>query len=146
MDTSLKCRKAVMEEGIMPVKSFRAACRRETFQRQYPMWNCSWLPWKWKIISAMDSNMKCKKSGMEEGIMPIKLLRAGWRRDIYQTQCPKWNYSWLPWKWKIISAMGASMKCKKARMDEGIMPLKSLYAWWRRQILYANVKLVWSCS
>ena len=27
----------------------------------------------------MDTNMKCKKAGMKEGIMPLKTLRARWR-------------------------------------------------------------------
>ena len=39
-----------------------------------------------------------QKAGMEEGIMPIKSLRAGWRRDTFQTQYPMWNCSWIPWK------------------------------------------------
>ena len=34
-----------------------------------------------------------QKAGMEEGIMPIKSLRAGWRRDTFQTQYPMWNCS-----------------------------------------------------
>ena len=29
---------------IMPVKSLCAGCRRDTFQTQHPVWNCSWLP------------------------------------------------------------------------------------------------------
>ena len=36
--------KAGMEERIVPVKSFGAGRRRKTFQTQYPMCNCSWLP------------------------------------------------------------------------------------------------------
>ena len=32
MDISMKCRKARMEEGIMPMKSFQAGWSRETFQ------------------------------------------------------------------------------------------------------------------
>ena len=47
---------------------------------------------------------------------------------------------------KKNSAMDTSMKCKKARMEEGMMPIKSLCAGWKREILYANTKLVWSCS
>ena len=146
MDISKKCRKAGMEEEIMPIKPFCTRCRRETFQTQYPMWNCSWLAWNWKIISVRDTNMKYKKVGMEEGIMPIKSLQARWRRDTFQTQHPMWNCSWIPWKWKIIFAMDTGMKCKKARMEDGIMPIKSLCAGWRREILYPNTKLVWSCS
>ena len=41
---------------------------------------------------------------------------------------------------------GTSMNCKKARMEEVIMPIKSLCAMWRREILYENTKLVWNCS
>ena len=40
-----------------------------------------------------DTNMKYKKGGMEEGIMPIKFLQAGWRRNTFQTQHPMWNCS-----------------------------------------------------
>ena len=47
---------------------------------------------------------------------------------------------------KKNSTMDTSMKCKKARMEEGMMPIKSLCAGWKREILYANTKLVWSCS
>ena len=36
----------------------------------------------------MDTNMKYKKARMEEEIMPIKSLRAGWRRDTCETQYP----------------------------------------------------------
>ena len=36
----------------------------------------------------MDTNMKFKKAGMDEGIMPIKSLRAVWRRGTFQKQCP----------------------------------------------------------
>ena len=42
--------------------------------------------------------------------------------------------------------MDISMKYKKARMEEGIMPIKAICAERRREILYANTKLVWSCS
>ena len=31
----------------------------------------------------MDNNMKYKKAGMEDGIIPIKFLRAGWRKDTF---------------------------------------------------------------
>ena len=41
---------------------------------------------------------------------------------------------------------GHQYEMKKARMEEGIMPIKSLCAGWRREILYANTKLVWNCS
>ena len=34
-----------------------------------------------------------KKAGMEAGIMPIKYLQAGWRRDTFQAQYSMWNYS-----------------------------------------------------
>ena len=34
----------------------------------------------------MDTSMKCRKVRMEEGIMPIKSLCAGWRREYMQTQ------------------------------------------------------------
>ena len=27
-------------------KIFTSMWRRDTFQTQYPMWNCSWIPWK----------------------------------------------------------------------------------------------------
>ena len=40
----------------------------------------------------MDNNMKSKSTGMEEGLIPIKSLSAEWRREIFQTQCPMWNY------------------------------------------------------
>ena len=36
----------------------------------------------------MDTNMKCKKARIEEGIMSIRSLQAGWRRDTFQTQYP----------------------------------------------------------
>ena len=32
--------------------------------------------------------MKFKKAGMDEGIMPIKSLRAVWWRGTFQKQCP----------------------------------------------------------
>ena len=38
--------------------------------------------------------------------------------------------------------MDTSMKCRKVEMEEGIMPIKLLCAGWRREILYANTKLV----
>ena len=41
MDSKTKYKKAGMEEGIMPIKSLQAKWRRDTFQTQYPMWNCS---------------------------------------------------------------------------------------------------------
>lgn len=100
------------------MKSLRGR-RREGFQRQYPMWNCLWLPSKWKVISAVDSSIKCKRIGMEEGIMPTKSLQTGWRRETFQAQHPMWNCSWLPWKEIIISAMGTNMKCEKAWMEDG---------------------------
>ena len=46
MDTYMKWKKARMEEGKMPIKSLWAGWRNETFQTQYTMWNCSWIPWK----------------------------------------------------------------------------------------------------
>ena len=138
METSVKSKKARMGKRIMPIKPWRAGWRRDIFQTQHHVWNCSWIPWKWKIISVMDTNLKCKKARMEEGKMPIKSLWAGWRREAFQTQYPMWNWSWLSWKWKIISVMDTSMKCKKARMVEGIVPIKSLCAEWRREILYAS--------
>ena len=49
-----------------------------------------------KIICAMDISMKCRKVGMEEGIMPIKSLQVGWRRDTFLTQYPMWNCSRIP--------------------------------------------------
>ena len=129
IDASMKCKKAGMEEGIRPIKSLRVGWWRETFQTKYPIWNCS-LAWKSKIISAMDTNMICRKARTEEGMWLIKSLRAGWRRETFQTQYPMWNCSWLPWKWKIITAC---MKCKKAGMEEGIRPIKPLWArWWRK--------------
>ena len=72
----MKCKKAGMEEGKSPIKPLWAGWRRETFQTQYPIQNCS-LPWKWKIISAMDTNMKCKKARIKEGIRPINLCEPG---------------------------------------------------------------------
>ena len=69
METSIKSKKARMREGIMPIKSLQGGWRRDTFQAQYPMWNCSWIPWK-------------KKARMGEGVMSIKLFCAGWRREI----------------------------------------------------------------
>ena len=87
--------KTDMEEGIIPIKSLRARWGRKTFQTQYTIWNCPWLQWKWKIISAMDTNMQCKKARMDEGIIPIKPLPARWRRETFQTQHPMWNFSWL---------------------------------------------------
>ena len=85
MDTNMKCKKAGIEEGIMPIKSLWAGWWRETFQTQYPIWNCSWLPWKWKVISAMDTNRKCKKAGMEEGIMSLNLYELGGRGKMLYT-------------------------------------------------------------
>ena len=126
IDASMKYKKPGMEERIRPIKPFLAGWRRETFKTQYTMWNCSWLPWKWKIITTIDASIKCKKAGMEEGIRPIKSLRARWWRETFQTQYPIWNYL-LPWKWKIITAC---MKYKRAGMGEGISPIKPLRAGW----------------
>ena len=103
-------RKSRDGQGIMPIKSLRAGWRRGTFQTQYPMSNYSWLPWKWKIISAMDTSMKCEKTEMEEWML-IKSLRAGWRIDRLQT-----HENLI--KMKKTSAMGTSMKCVKSR-DRG---------------------------
>ena len=125
VDSSIKYKNIGMEEGIMPTKSLQTGWRRETFQAQHPMWNCSWLPWKEIIISAMDTNMKCEKAWMEDGIMPIKSLWAGWRRVTFQTPYPMANCSWLPAKSKITSVMDTSRKCKKFEMEEGAMPIKS---------------------
>ena len=36
----------------------------------------------------MDTNMKYTKAEMEEGIMLLKSLRVGWRKDKFQTQYP----------------------------------------------------------
>ena len=110
----------------------------------YPVWNCSWLPWKWKIIFAIDASMKCKKAGMEEGTRPIKPLWARWWRKTFQTQYPIQNCS-LPWKWKITSAMDTNMKCKKAGIEEGIMPIKSLWAGWWRETFQTQYP-IWNCS
>ena len=129
VDPSIKCKKVGMKGGIMPTKSLQTGWRRETFQAQHPMWNCSWLPWKEIIISAMGTNMKCEKAGMEEGIMPIKFLWAGWRRLTFQTPYPMVNCSWLPAKSKITSVMDTSRKCKKSEMEEGAMPIKYLCDW-----------------
>lgn len=90
------------------------------------MCNCSWLPRKLKIIFAMDTSRKCEKVGMEEGIMPIKSLRAGWRRKTFQTRYLMWNCSWLPRKWKRIFAMNTNRKCESVGMEQGITPIKSL--------------------
>ena len=38
-----------------------------------------------KIISATDTNIKCKRAEMDEGIMPIISLQARWRRELVQT-------------------------------------------------------------
>ena len=119
MNTSMKCRKARMEGGIMPIKSLQARWRSETFQTQYPMWNCSWLLSKWKVISVMDTNMKYKKAGMEEGIMPIKSLWAGWRRDTFQTQYPMCNCSWMHWKLKKNFCNGPQYEMQKSQDGEG---------------------------
>ena len=127
MDTNMKCKNVGMEEGIIPIKFSKAGGRREIFQKQYPLWNCSWPRWKWKIISVMNTNIKCNNADMDEGRRPIKYLPAWWTRETFQTQCPMWNYSWLPWKWKTTSAMDTSIKCKKARTKEGIMPLYKIY-------------------
>ena len=40
--------KSQMEEEIRPIKSLQTRWRSGTIQAQYPMWNCSWLPLKWK--------------------------------------------------------------------------------------------------
>ena len=115
------------KDGIEPIISLRAGWRRDTFQTQHPMWNCSWIRWKYKIISAMNISMKCRKARMEEGIIPLKSFQAGWRRETFQTKYPMWTCSWLPWIWRIIFLMDTNMKCKKAGMEEGIMPIKSFH-------------------
>ena len=142
----MKYKRARMEEGIMPIKSLWAGWRSETFQTQYTMWNWSWITWKKKIIWVIDISMKCRKVGMEEGIMPIKSLQVGWSRDTFLAQYPMWNCSWIPWKLKVISETDTTMKCTKARMEEGTMSIKSLRVGWRREILYSNTKIAWSCS
>ena len=38
---------------------------------------------KMKLISAMNTSMKCEKAGMEVGITPLKFLRDGWRKKPY---------------------------------------------------------------
>ena len=38
MDTNMQCKKARMDEGIIPIKPLPARWRRETFQTQHPMW------------------------------------------------------------------------------------------------------------
>ena len=40
-DTNMKYQKAGMEEEIMPIKFLQTGWSRDTFQIQYPMWNCS---------------------------------------------------------------------------------------------------------
>ena len=64
----MKRKKFGMEKGMMPLKSLGPVWRMEMFQTKYFMWNCSWLPWKLKINSAMDTSLKCGKVGMEEEI------------------------------------------------------------------------------
>ena len=81
IDASMRFQKAEMEEGIRPIKPLQTGWGRETFQTQYPIWNYLWLPWKWKIICAMNTNMKCKIAEMEEGIMLLKSLWASWKRE-----------------------------------------------------------------
>ena len=66
----------------------------------------------------MDTNIKSKKAGMEEGIMPIKSLKAGWRRDTLQTQHPLWNCSWIPWK-KNNFCNGYQYKMQKSQDGGG---------------------------
>ena len=112
------------KDGIEPIISLRAGWRRDTFQTQNPMWNCSWIRWKYKIISAMNIS---RKGRIKEGIIPLKSFQAGWRRETFQTKYPMWTCSWLPWIWKIIFVMDTNMKCKKAGMEEGIMPIKSFH-------------------
>ena len=63
--------------GNNAYKAFTSQMEEGTFQRQYAMSNCSWLPWKWKVISAMETSMKCKKVWMEEGIMAINFYEPG---------------------------------------------------------------------
>ena len=41
----------------------------------------------------MKTSIKSKKARVGEGIMHIKTLRAGWRRDAIQIKHPMWNYS-----------------------------------------------------
>ena len=91
----------------------------------YPISNYSWLPWKW----IMEASIKSKKARMGEGIMSIKTLRTGSRRDTFQTQYLRCNCSWITWKWKIISAMDTNIKCKEAGIWGGHNACKVLTSW-----------------
>ena len=72
-----------MEERIMSIKSLGAGWRKETIQMQYPIWNCSWLQWKWKIISVMDTSIKCEKGKVEWSIMLETFYVPGWGGKYY---------------------------------------------------------------
>ena len=104
MYSGMKNKKIEVEKRIISIIILPAGRKRETFQIQYLIRNFFWLPWKWRKISAIDTNMQCRISKMKERIMPINLLEARWRRETFQKQYLKlWNCSWLPWKWKLIS-------------------------------------------
>ena len=67
-----------VEEGYIPntisyVQLFMTTMKRKNFCNGY--------------------QYEMQKAGMEEGIMPIKSLRAEWKRDTFQSQYPMWNYS-----------------------------------------------------
>ena len=74
IDTNMKCKKSWDAGGSNAYKIFMSRVEEGTFQAQYPMWNCSWIPWKWKIISAIDTSMKCKKSRDGGGNNAYKII------------------------------------------------------------------------
>ena len=112
-----------MEEGIMPIKSLQARCRRETFQTlSYVELFMTTI----KIISAMDASIKCKKARMEEGIMSIKSLQARWRRETFQRKYPMWKCSS---KMKNNFGNGYQYEMQKSRDGGGNNAYKIFASW-----------------
>ena len=67
----------------------------------------------------MDTNMKYKKSGMDERIVPSQIFSSRVEEgNIPNTISYVKLWSWLTWKWKVISVVDTNMKYKKAGIEE----------------------------
>ena len=131
MDANMKCKKAGVEQGIMPIKYFRVRWRRDAFQTQYPMWNCSWIPWKNNLSNG--HQYKMQKSRDRGGNNSYK---------IFSSRVEEGNISYTISYVKLFittkemknnSCYGYQYEMQKSGVEQGKVSIKSLQARWGRE-------------